>query len=100
MKLLSLAAISAFALAVSAAPTSTKTTKTKVAILGGGVSGISAAKNLAAKGIADFVIIEARDELGGRAHDIEFAGVRVEKGCNWVCCTTTSRDKGYKVFDS
>ncbi|CAO3665076.1 unnamed protein product [Umbelopsis vinacea] len=84
MKLLSLAAISAFALAVSAAPTSTKTTKTKVAILGGGVSGISAAKNLAAKGITDFVIIEARDELGGRAHDIEFAGVRVEKGCNWV----------------
>jgi polyamine oxidase len=84
MKFLSLAAISTFALAVSAAPTA-KTTKTKVAILGGGVSGISAAKNLVANGITDFVIVEARDELGGRAHDIEFAGVRVEKGCNWVC---------------
>ncbi|CAO3672569.1 unnamed protein product [Umbelopsis ramanniana] len=83
MKFLSLAVISALTLAVSAAPAA-KTTKAKVAILGGGVSGISAAKNLVANGITDFVIIEARDELGGRAHDIEFAGVRVEKGCNWV----------------
>lgn len=83
MKFLSLAVISALTLAVSAAPAAT-TTKAKVAILGGGVSGISAAKNLVANGITDFVIIEARDELGGRAHDIEFAGVRVEKGCNWV----------------
>jgi phytoene dehydrogenase-like protein len=39
---------------------------------------------LVANGITDFVIVEARDELGGRAHDIEFAGIRVENGCNWV----------------
>ncbi|KAI8582497.1 hypothetical protein K450DRAFT_170824 [Umbelopsis ramanniana AG] len=83
MKFLSLAVISTLALAVSAAPAKTNT-KAKVAILGGGVSGISAAKNLVAAGITDFVIVEARDELGGRAHDIAFAGKRVEKGCNWV----------------
>jgi polyamine oxidase len=84
MKILSLTAIGALMLSASAAPAQSKTTKTKVAILGGGVAGISAAKNLVANGITDFVIVEARDELGGRAHDVEFAGIRVEKGCNWV----------------
>lgn len=42
------------------------TARTKVAILGGGVSGINAARNLTAAGIEDFVIIEARDTLGGK----------------------------------
>jgi polyamine oxidase len=84
MKLLSLTVIGALMLSASSAPTQSKITKAKVAILGGGVAGISAAKNLVAHGITDFVIIEARDELGGRAHDVEFAGIRVEKGCNWV----------------
>jgi polyamine oxidase len=41
--------------------------RTKVAILGGGVSGISAALNLTAAGITDFMMIEARDILGGKA---------------------------------
>ena len=42
-----------------------ETLHTKVVILGGGVSGISAARNLTAGGVSDFMIIEARDELGG-----------------------------------
>lgn len=37
-----------------------------VLILGGGVSGIIAAETLTEQGIHDFIIIEARDELGGR----------------------------------
>jgi len=37
-----------------------------VLILDGGVSGVIAAKTLTEKGIKDFKIIEARDELGGR----------------------------------
>ncbi|KAF7732131.1 hypothetical protein EC973_006386 [Apophysomyces ossiformis] len=70
------------------------TTRTKVAILGGGVSGISAARNLTQNGINDFIIVEARHILGGiyhyvyvsvaRAQDTAFAGTRVELGCNWV----------------
>ncbi|KAF7732132.1 hypothetical protein EC973_006387 [Apophysomyces ossiformis] len=60
------------------------TVRTKVAILGGGVSGIHAAINLTHNGIDDFVIVEARDILGGRAQNVPFAGVSVEKGCNWV----------------
>ena len=43
-----------------------------VLILGGGVSGIIAAKTLTEKGITDFKIIEARDELGGRLHSETF----------------------------
>ncbi|KAG0168652.1 hypothetical protein DFQ28_004578 [Apophysomyces sp. BC1034] len=62
----------------------TKTIRTKVVILGGGVSGISAARNLTQSGIDDFVIVEARDILGGRAQDAAFADTRVELGCNWV----------------
>lgn len=46
--------------------------KTKVAILGGGVSGISAALNLTAAGITDFMMIEARDILGGKALSYAF----------------------------
>ena len=43
-----------------------------VLILGGGVSGIIAAKTLTEKGITDFKIIEARDELGGRLQSETF----------------------------
>ncbi|KAI8967066.1 hypothetical protein BDF20DRAFT_917872 [Mycotypha africana] len=63
---------------------SAETYKTKIAILGGGVSGISAALNLTANGITDFMMIEARDILGGRAQDTPFGDTNVELGCNWV----------------
>lgn len=43
-----------------------------ILILGGGVSGIIAAKTLTEKGITDFKIIEARAELGGRLHSERF----------------------------
>lgn len=43
-----------------------------VLILGGGVSGIIAAQTLKEKGITDFKIIEARNELGGRLHSETF----------------------------
>ncbi|KAI8065116.1 hypothetical protein BC940DRAFT_356663 [Gongronella butleri] len=61
------------------------TIHTKVAILGGGVSGISAALNLTLAGIDDLVLVEARHELGGRAQNVKFANnVTIEMGCNWV----------------
>ncbi|KAI7871260.1 hypothetical protein BDF14DRAFT_1993399 [Spinellus fusiger] len=61
-----------------------KVTNTKVAILGGGVSAINAARHLSDAGITDFVIVEARDTLGGRAQNVPFENVSVEIGCNWV----------------
>ncbi|CAO3654686.1 unnamed protein product [Mucor fragilis] len=64
--------------------TEAKSYNTKVVILGGGVSGISAALNLTANGVDDIMMVEARDTLGGRAQDVPFADVNVELGCNWV----------------
>jgi polyamine oxidase len=44
----------------------------QVLILGGGVSGILAARKLTEDGITNFLIIEARDELGGRMRSTSF----------------------------
>ncbi|ORX46793.1 amine oxidase [Hesseltinella vesiculosa] len=73
---IALGALSATALA--------ETIHTKVAILGGGVSGISAALNLTLNGVNDFVLVEARDELAGRAQTKKLGNTTIELGCNWV----------------
>lgn len=57
----------------------------KVLILGGGMAGVTAAQSLHDRGIHDFLIIEARSELGGRVQNKELAsGVKVEMGANWI----------------
>jgi polyamine oxidase len=43
-----------------------------VLILGGGVAGVIAARTLHEKGITNFKIVEARDELGGRMMSHKF----------------------------
>jgi len=47
----------------------------KVLILGGGVAGIIAARTLHQRGIEDFIIIEARPELGGRLMSTKFGNL-------------------------
>ncbi len=42
--------------------------KTKIAIIGGGISGLYAAYLLEQAGITDYILLEARDRLGGRIH--------------------------------
>jgi polyamine oxidase len=65
------------------------TTDKKVLILGGGVAGVIAARTLHQQGIKDFVVIEGRDELGGRLRSTSFGGKTVELGANWVQGTQT-----------
>ncbi|KAG8979661.1 hypothetical protein FRB93_010000 [Tulasnella sp. JGI-2019a] len=55
-----------------------------VLILGGGVAGVIAAQQLYNAGITNFMIVEARDELGGRMRSTDFEGTTIELGCNWV----------------
>ena len=52
---------------------------TSVLILGGGVSGIIAARTLNENGITNFRIIEARDEFGGRLLSIPFGAPGKQK---------------------
>ena len=52
---------------------------TSVLILGGGVSGIIAARTLNENGITNFRIIEARGELGGRLRSTPFGAPGKQK---------------------
>ena len=56
----------------------------KVAILGAGIAGLSAAYHLVEHGIKDFVVIEARDRVGGRIHTIKHNGRPLELGAEWI----------------
>ncbi|KAF2689185.1 amine oxidase [Lentithecium fluviatile CBS 122367] len=65
--------------------------KTKVAILGVGVAGIMAAKELTANNITDFLIVETNDRIGGRIRSHSFGHnpktglpYTIELGANWV----------------
>ncbi|XP_021736253.1 polyamine oxidase 1-like isoform X1 [Chenopodium quinoa] len=55
-----------------------------VIIIGAGISGISAAKQLADNGVEDVIILEASDRIGGRIRKEQFAGVPVELGAGWI----------------
>ncbi|XP_024022040.1 polyamine oxidase 1 [Morus notabilis] len=58
--------------------------RSSVIVIGAGVSGISAAKVLAEKGIEDLLILEASDRIGGRIRKENFGGVSVELGAGWI----------------
>lgn len=62
----------------------TNSIRTKVLILGAGVAGLATAKTLHKNGIEDFVILEAQDHIGGRVKQIDFAGLKLEEGANWI----------------
>ena len=61
-----------------------KVNKTKVLILGAGLSGITAAKTLLDKNITDFLLLEGNNYTGGRVHAVPFAGLNIEVGANWI----------------
>ena len=67
---------------------------TDVLILGAGMSGITAANILQKNGIDKFMILEARDRIGGRIRSEEFAGDIVELGANWVHGTAKTNKHG------
>ena len=86
--------------ALSFSPTSlaAATPPPRVLILGGGVTGVIAARTLHENGINNFLIIEARDELGGRMMDKEFGGKIIEQGPNWVQGTQTGNGPANPIF--
>jgi len=56
----------------------------KYMILGGGISGLSAASHLASRGVSQFKLLEARNRLGGRIMTFQIGQTRTELGANWI----------------
>ncbi|KAA1475714.1 amine oxidase [Dentipellis sp. KUC8613] len=75
----------------------------QVLILGGGVAGVIAARSLHEKGIDNFKIVEARDELGGRMNAFKFGApgkqVTLELGANWIQGTQTGDGPANPIFE-
>jgi monoamine oxidase len=61
----------------------TRTRKVDVAVVGGGLSGLSAARNLRRLGHS-VVVLEARDRVGGRTWTKSVRGVPVDFGGQWI----------------
>jgi len=71
----------------------------KVLILGGGVAGVIAARTLHQNGIDDFLVVEARHELGGRMMSHTFANKTIEQGANWIQGTQTGNGPANPIFE-
>jgi len=52
-------------------------------IIGAGAAGLAAGLELQARGLP-FLILEARDRIGGRGHTVERAGLPLDLGCEWL----------------
>ena len=57
--------------------------RNKVLVIGAGISGLAAAKNLNDSGY-DVTILEAKDRIGGRLYTDRSLGVPLEVGANWI----------------
>ena len=61
-----------------------------VLVIGAGVAGSTFARELARNGIRSFLILEARNETGGRFINVKIGNVSVELGPNWIHGTTNN----------
>ena len=55
----------------------------RVIVVGAGVAGLTAARDLAAAGV-DVVVLEARDRVGGRTWTTDVAGAMIDVGGSWI----------------
>src|SRR5271170_2373813 len=55
-----------------------------VAVVGGGLSGMVAARDLKRSGLSNFVVLEARDRVAGRTLNQHADGIIVDGGGTWV----------------
>ena len=89
----------AVAVPVRSTPSISASKHHKVLILGGGVTGVIAARTLHQNGIDDFLIVEARHELGGRMMSHIFANKTIEQGANWIQGTQTGSGPANPIFE-
>jgi polyamine oxidase len=55
----------------------------RVIIVGAGWAGLSLANALRNAGV-EYVLLEGRSRIGGRAHTVDVAGVPIDIGCSWI----------------
>ena len=55
----------------------------RVIIVGAGWAGLTIANALRNAGV-DYVLLEGRSRIGGRAHTVDVGGVPVDLGCSWI----------------
>ena len=71
-----------------------------VLILGAGMSGLGAAERLSEMGIDNFLIVDQRDQIGGRVQTAEFGGGIVELGPQWLLGTDIdSTDMRHPLYE-
>ncbi|XP_063615667.1 uncharacterized protein LOC134788776, partial [Penaeus indicus] len=58
--------------------------KVGVVIIGGGVSGLTAAKTLLENNVKNLLILEAKERLGGRVFTVREGDIVVEAGAEWI----------------
>ena len=56
----------------------------EVLVLGAGMAGITVAQRLKEEGVEGVVVVEGSERIGGRVKDVQFGGITVELGANWV----------------
>lgn len=56
----------------------------KIAIIGAGIAGLSAARALFAGGLQNLTIFEAANRIGGRIHTVPFGDHHLELGAQWL----------------
>jgi monoamine oxidase len=62
-------------------------TTVDVLILGGGISGITAANHLDNNDVKSFLVLEAQDYFGGRLKNIVVGNTTLSEGANWISFT-------------
>ena len=60
------------------------TIKTKVLVLGAGAAGVGFANRLLEKGQTDFMVLEAKNVIGGRLRDTKFGNLTIQEGAGWI----------------
>ena len=58
--------------------------KTNVVIVGAGIAGLSSASLFVKNHFSDFMILEARDRIGGRILSFDGPNRKLELGANWI----------------
>ncbi|XP_065655685.1 uncharacterized protein LOC100215158 [Hydra vulgaris] len=55
-----------------------------ILVLGAGFSGLGAAIQLGKNNVNNFLVLEAKDYIGGRIKQVPFGGVTIELGAGWI----------------